>query len=81
MADTTEFEEEMSRTEVADYLREIAEEFDRDGSASVRMGNKNVQLRPADSIDCEGTITERSRPIGSDREELNLTFSWAPAED
>lgn len=81
MAETTEFEEEMSREEIANYLRSIAEEFDHGEAASVRIGNKQVQLQPANSVSCRGKVTERSRLIGSDREELDLTISWTPTKD
>lgn len=81
MSETTEFDEQMSREEVADYLRSIADEFERGDPASVRLGNKRVELRPAESVNCEGAVTEQSPLIGSDREELSLTLSWVPRPD
>lgn len=76
MAQTTEFDDEMSREEAADYLRSVADELDREDGASVQLGNKRVEVRPPESIRCKGKLTERSRLLGSDREELTVTLSW-----
>lgn len=82
MSDTTEFESELSRNEVAEYLREIADEFVYEESPmTVPVGNKEVTLRPPSTISCETTVTERSSLIGNDREEVTITLSWAPDTD
>lgn len=82
MSDTTEFEAELSRNEVAEYLRTLADEFvDEESPLSVPVGNKEVTLQPSPTVSCETTVTERSRLIGKDSEEVTVTMSWAPDTD
>ncbi len=82
MADTTRFKDDLSRGDVARYLRDIAAEFDDESSPMrVTVGNKEVTLQPSPTIDCETEITERSRMIGKDNQTITLTLSWAPDED
>ncbi|QLG60916.1 amphi-Trp domain-containing protein [Halorarum salinum] len=82
MAETTTHSTEMTREEMADYLRSIADELGS-GSGSVRVpvGNKAVHLSPSDSIESEATVTERSRRLRKDTEEMVLKFKWNPVED
>lgn len=82
MAETTTHSTEMTREEMADYLRSIADGLGS-GSGSVRVpvGNKAVHLSPSDSIESEATVTERSRRLRKDTEEMVLRFKWNPVED
>lgn len=82
MAETTTDETEMSRAEAATFLRTIADELDAgSGTVGVPVGNKEIRLSPPDRIDAETTITERSRRLRKDTEELSLTFRWSPTGD
>lgn len=82
MAETTTDESNMSRTEVASFLRTIADEMDGgSGVVGIPVGNKEIRLSPPDSIDTETTITERSRRLRKDTEEVSLTFRWNPTGD
>jgi len=79
MAETTSHDSELSRTELASYLRSIADELDSTRSTvTVQIGNKNVSLSPSDSIDASMAVTERSRRLRTDTEELELAFKWNP---
>lgn len=79
MADVTTHDERMTREDVADVLRSIADEMDSGrGDARIPVGNKEVRTRPSDDIDAEVTVTERSRRLRKDVEELDLAFSWNP---
>ena len=79
MANTTSHETELSRAETAAFLRDIADELDsdRDG-VRIDVGNKQVRLSPPEQIATEATVTERSRRLRKDVEELELRFTWTP---
>lgn len=82
MAETTSDRTEMTRSETAELLRSIADELDADGQrVGIPVGNKEVQLSPPETIDVESTVTERSRRLRKDTEELALTFKWNVTED
>lgn len=81
MAETTSDRTEMTRSETAELLRSIADELDADGQrVGIPVGNKEVQLSPPETIDVESTVTERSRRLRKDTEELALTFKWNPVK-
>lgn len=80
MADTTSHETEMSREEIASYLRSIASELEGDSSpVRIPIGNKEVSLSPSGPIAAETTVVERSRRLRKDSEELTLAFKWSPS--
>lgn len=82
MAETTAHSAEWTRAETAEFLRGLADELDSSsGRVRVPIGNKDVQLSPPDSIDAEAAVTERSRRIRKDTEQLALTFKWNPTKD
>lgn len=82
MAETTSQKAKMSRDETAALLRSIADELESDrGIVRVRIGNKEVRLSPPDTIDAETTVTERSRRLRKNVEELDLEFTWNPVKD
>ncbi|MBV0924425.1 amphi-Trp domain-containing protein [Halomicroarcula limicola] len=82
MAETTAHSEKRTRAETAEFLRALADELDG-GSGRIRVpiGNKEVQLSPPETIDTESVVTERSRRLRKDVEQLALTFQWNPAKD
>lgn len=81
MAETTTHDTKMTREETAEFLRSIADELDsgRDVVA-IPVGNKEVHLSPPETIDTETTITERSRRLRKNIEEMGLEFKWNPAK-
>jgi amphi-Trp domain-containing protein len=78
MADRTEASETMSRDELGEYLRDLAEELEGEGEANVPVGNKTVTLSPGAQIDCDVNVDERSPMVGSDSEEIVVDLSWEP---
>ncbi|WP_122090596.1 amphi-Trp domain-containing protein [Halalkalicoccus subterraneus] len=79
MAETTSHDEELSRKEAAAFLRSVADELDSGQEViEVPIGNKGVRLSPSDVIDTEATVTERSRRLRKDIEELSIEFTWNP---
>lgn len=45
-----ETEAERSRAEIASYLRELADQLDRDGEVTLELGDKQVRLNPRDPV-------------------------------
>ncbi len=81
MADTTSHETELTRAETAEFLRSIADELDAESARiQVDIGNKQVRLSPPERIATEATVTERSRRLRKDIEELELRFRWTPTK-
>jgi len=81
MADTTSHETELTRAETAQFLRAIADELDADKDRiRVAVGNKRVRLSPPERIATEATVTERSRRLRKDVEELDLRLRWTPTK-
>lgn len=83
VAETTEFEQELSRAEVAASLRKTANEFeqsDEDGEAAISLSNKQMTITPRSVVTCTGHMTECSGLIGSNTEEFSLSFTWTPGE-
>lgn len=76
MADKTESKGELTRSEFADYLRELADEFDRGGEVGVRIGNKSVTLHPPDSFTHETAVVERSSILRGNKESLEIEAKW-----
>ena len=81
MADTTAHETELTRAETAEFLRSIADELDAERARiRIAVGNKRVQLSPPERIATAATVTERSRRLRKDIEELELRFRWTPTK-
>ncbi|MFD1513811.1 amphi-Trp domain-containing protein [Halomarina rubra] len=76
MAETTRHTSETTRGELAAYLRAIAEEFEQDGEVMVNVGNKQVKLRPAPTVECTVAVEERSPLLGGDTERLTIDVDW-----
>ena len=82
MAETTTDETEITREEAARFLRSIADELDDTGATiEIPVGNKDIQLSPPDRFDMETTVSERSRRLRKDVEEMTLSFTWNPTRD
>jgi len=82
MAERTSHDGEISRAKAAERLRAIADELDAGrGPARVTVGNKEVRLSPPDVLDASVTVTERSRRLRKDTEELSIRFKWNPIAD
>lgn len=45
-----ETEAEMTRTEIASYLRELADQLDGDGAVTLELGGQQVSLTPTDPV-------------------------------
>ena len=76
MADKIEFEETLTRAEFAEYLQDLADAFDDDGPATVRIGNKEVTLNPPERVKSEIEVVERSSILRGQREAIGLDATW-----
>lgn len=82
MAETTTNESKLSRSDAASYLREVADELEQSGrTIEVPVGNKNIELSPPEEVRMETTVSERSRSLRKDVEEVTFTFTWNPSSD
>jgi len=45
-----ETEEQRTRVEIASYLRELADQLDRDGPVTLQLGGQQVTFDPSDQI-------------------------------
>ena len=70
--------QEVSRDEAAEQLRAIADELEEGQQATIRTGNKTVDLRPPESIAYEVGIHERSSILRGQRESVTLKMGWKP---
>ncbi|MFP8957788.1 amphi-Trp domain-containing protein [Natrialbaceae archaeon A-CW3] len=77
MADTTTYNDTLTRDEAADLLQELARELRGTGASRVTVGNKTVTLTPADELDYDLKVEERSPMLGGKREEISLSIDWA----
>ncbi|QLD89049.1 amphi-Trp domain-containing protein [Natronomonas salina] len=82
MAETTTDETKLTRAEAATFLRTVADQLDSESrTVEIPVGNKEIRLSPPETIDQETTITERSRRLRKDTEEVAITFNWNPTSD
>lgn len=82
MAETTAHEAELTRQEAAAFLRSVADELASGRSKiTVGIGNKEVTLSPPERIDVSAVVTEQSRRLRKDTEELQLVFDWHPTRE
>ncbi len=78
MAEKQLSEEQLTRAEVADRLRALADELEGDGSARIQTGNKTVELRPPSTIAYEVGVRERSSILRGGRETVTVKLDWKP---
>jgi len=77
MANRTRSSERLDRSELADRLHALADEFEHeDGDVDVLVGNKRVTLAPGDRIDYEIEVTERASRLRKSREAIDIELRW-----
>lgn len=80
MADSTEHSSKMNRQEFADFLRELADEFEGDGDIDVPVGNKSIELHPPESLKRDIEVVERSSILRGSKEAIELDVRWKAAK-
>jgi amphi-Trp domain-containing protein len=71
--------EELSREAVAERLRELADEFESEGSIVARTGNKTVELEPTESVAYELEVRESGSILRGNRETVTIRTVWRPS--
>lgn len=77
MADRTQASETLTRSELAAYLRSLADEFESgDEEVGIDVGNKRVTLNPPEEVSCDVEVVERSSVLRGSKETVELELSW-----
>jgi len=77
MADRTSYTDTVTRDQIADQLRELADAFES-SDTNVQVGNKTVQLSPPDSVNYQIDVVERSSLLRGDHETVEIELGWKP---
>lgn len=77
MADRTSYTDTMTRDQIADHLRELADAFESNDT-TVDVGNKSVHLSPPDSVNYQIDVVERSSLLRGNHESLEIELGWKP---
>ena len=80
MANTTQSKETISRKEFATYLRNLADQFESEGDAQIRVGNKSVTVNPSQTVKRDIRVTERSAILRGDKQAIDLEVKWKRSE-
>ena len=78
MVEKTIDEEELSRAEAADRLRDIADDLEDGEEFDVDIGNKTITLHPSSAIGFEVGARERSSILRGSRESVTIKMDWKP---
>ena len=73
--------EKLSREETASRLRALADAIEGEDDADIRVGNKQIRLRPRSSIGYEVGVRERSSVLRGSRESVTVTMEWKTRDD
>ncbi|SFF89435.1 amphi-Trp domain-containing protein [Halopelagius inordinatus] len=76
MASSTESSQTMDRQEFAEYLRDLADQFDGESEANIPVGNKSVNLSPTPNVKTEIEVIERSSMLRGNKESIELNARW-----
>ena len=83
MADETlfQFEQTMSRSDVAAYLREVADKLDADGTLEFRAGGQSTTLDVPERLQFEVDVERDLHDQGSDEIEVEFELEWYEDEE
>jgi amphi-Trp domain-containing protein len=80
MAQKTGIKTTMKREQLGEYPQDLGEQLAGEDEVTVRIENRNVTLRPSDSVNVEVEVTERSSLLRSNREKVSLDPSRKPTK-
>ena len=78
MSDQTTNAEKIDRDAVADRLNDLAGELRSGENMTVRVGNKDVALTPAETVDYRIDVIEKQSRFRGDRETVRIEIDWKP---
>ncbi|MFD1641153.1 amphi-Trp domain-containing protein [Halohasta litorea] len=82
MADKTNHETTLSRSDAAEYLQSLGVGLGDDRESwIVPVGNKTVDVTPGRELTVETTVDERSRMLGDDITEVTIQLSWTDGSE
>lgn len=83
MADDTlfQFEQTMSRTDVAAYLREVADKLDADGDLEFTAGGQSTTVRVPERVQFEVDVERDPDDHGAAEMEVEFELEWYEDED
>jgi len=79
MADRTSYTDTVTREQIAEQLRDLADAFES-ADTTVEVGNKSVHLSPPDSINYQIDVVERSSLLRGKNESVEIELGWKPEQ-
>lgn len=76
-----QFEQTMTRTDVAAYLREVADKLDGDGTLEFSAGGQSTSLAVPERIQFEVDVERDLGDRGSAEVEVEFELDWYEDED
>lgn len=83
MSDETlfEFEQTFSRSDVAAYLRNVANKLDEDGTVEFEAGGQSTAVTVPDRVQFDVEVERELHDDGSSGMELEFELEWRETED
>lgn len=83
MADETlfQFEQTMSRADVAEYFREVADKLENEGTLEFRAGGNSTSLTVPERIQFEVDVERDARDQGSGEIEVEFELEWYEGDE
>jgi amphi-Trp domain-containing protein len=72
-------ESDRSRSEIADYLRQVAEKLDAGGELSLQSGSESVAVNPSERSTFEVKV-EREGPADRPEKSVEFEIEWAEGD-
>jgi amphi-Trp domain-containing protein len=76
-----EFEQDMSREDVATYLRSIADKLDENGELDFSTNDQSATFQVPDHVEFEVELERESNDRGSSEISLELEIDWYETRD
>lgn len=76
-----QFEQTMSRSDVAAYLRDIADKLDQDGTLEFKAGGNSTSLSVPERIQFEVDVERDANEGGASEVEVEFELEWYEDED
>lgn len=76
-----EFERDMSRADVATYLRTVADKLDGTGELEFSANDQSTTIRVPDHVEFEVELERESNDRGSSEISLELEIEWYETRD
>jgi len=78
MAERTSSTQTVTRKELADALRDLADAFESE-ETRITVGNKSVKVSPSSELTYSIDVVERSALLRGRRETVEIELGWKPA--